>query len=356
MITRRQLLFYLSAFSMGGLGLGASVAAIAEEQEDAKVLPVKNANLVPLIYSAKYNITAFGMEKLHPFDGTKFRKIYNSLHESGLRKKEDFIRPTALDSSQLQCVHTQAYLESLKNSDVVAKILELGPLSILPTQFLDARILKPMRLASGGTLAACRLALEHGIAINIGGGYHHAERDKGGGFCVYSDVPVAIEILRLEGKLKTAMIVDTDAHQGNGFANAAGCEPHVFCLDFFDETIYPYPKVEEDWSVPFPRQTGGDKYLTTLEEVLPKAVERFKPDLIVYNAGSDVLKSDPLSTFLLAPKEMKERDLFVVSHARKNAIPIAMVLAGGYSSESAMAHADSVKAIVQKFDRTQRSR
>lgn len=353
LITRRRLLLYLAALTAGGAGI--SLCANSDEIDEQPVASndvARDEKLVPLIYSANYNITAFGVERLHPFDGRKFSKIHKALLKTGMRRKEDFIRPAIITTDQLLTIHTKRYLESLKDGHVIGKILELGPLALLPNGIIDSRVLKPMRLASGGTILTCRSALQHGVAINIGGGYHHAERDKGGGFCVYCDVPIAIEILKREGKIKTAMIVDTDAHQGNGFANAAGSESHVFCLDFYDETIYPWPKVEEDWSIPFPRRTRGDKYLSTLEETLPKATEKFKPDLIVYNAGSDVLKSDPLSTFLLSPREMNERDLFVISHARKQSIPIAMVLAGGYSSESAMAHANSVKGIIEKFDKS----
>lgn len=351
-ISRRQLLLYLAALTAGGIELTRTASS---DEIDVNSIAsddgAPDTKQVPLVYSPNYNITAFGFERLHPFDGRKFNKIHNALLKTGLRRKEDFIRPTTISTEQLLTVHTTRYLESLKDGRVIGKILELGPLGLLSPGVIDSRVLKPMRLASGGTILTCRRALQYGVAINIGGGYHHAESDKGGGFCVYCDVPIAIELLKREGKIKTAMIVDTDAHQGNGFANVAGSKQHVFCLDFYDETIYPWPKVEEDWSVPFPRRTRGDKYLSTLEETLPKATEKFKPDLIVYNAGSDVLKSDPLSTFLLHPKEVNERDLFVVSHARKQNIPIAMVLAGGYSKESAMTHANSVKDIVKQFDK-----
>jgi histone deacetylase 11 len=132
--------------------------------------------------------------------------------------------------------------------------------------------------------------------VNLGGGYHHADRSHGGGFCVYSDVPAALLQLHREGLFKTALVIDTDAHQRNGFANVLRETTWAHVLDFYDESIYPYPKVEEDMSVPLPANTDGKEYLNALAQRVPRAISKFKPDLIVYNAGSDVLASDPLSS------------------------------------------------------------
>ncbi len=308
------------------------------------------AGLVPLVYNSGYNISALGLEYLHPFDGRKFAKIQKELIRAGLRTPTNFVKPCELSKEQLLKIHTPDYLESLKDSGVLAKIFEVAVATMIPSPLLDWRILHPMRLASGGTLIACRLALQNGLAINIGGGYHHADRDHGGGFCCYSDVPIALTILRQEGKIRKALIIDTDAHQGNGSANIFRGSEWLHIVDLFDESIYPFPKVPEEMAVPLPARTGGPEYLRILHEVVPKAIERIQPELIVYNAGSDVLESDPLSSLLVSPKELCQRDLFVVSQAKERAIPLAMVLSGGYSKESASSHAQSIEAILSKYD------
>jgi len=344
---------------LAGMGLTASALTGTELLNDIdfdllcydpKKKHSDSERLVPLFYSKGYNISAFGLEKLHPFDGSKYQKIYNAIRKSGLRNAEDFVRPQELTTEQLMVVHTAEYLKSLHNGSILSRILQVGPLRVVPPAITDLRILKPMRLAAGGTLDTCRAAIKHGLAINVGGGYHHADSDEGGGFCVYCDGPIAIKILCKEGLIKRSLIVDTDAHQGNGFANVARDEPALFVVDFFDESIYPWPKVQEDWSVAFPAKTDGHTYLTNLKRILPEAIEKFKPDFIFYNAGSDVLASDPLSTFLLRVEDMNERDVFVVETARQNNIALAMVLAGGYGSESAVAHSKSIELILRKFD------
>lgn len=349
LIGRRTFLAALAGLTTCGLGWTDANKILA----DNLITPNRGAKqgLVPLVYAPRYNISAFGFERLHKFDGAKYSKIQRSLIASGLRTPADFVQPDALLKEQLLKVHTRRYLDSLNNSVVLAFIFEVYLASIVPPPLLDWRVLYPMRLAAGGTLNACRLALQEGLAINLGGGYHHAEANHGGGFCVYSDVPIALTILHEEGKIKKALVVDTDAHQGNGFANVLRNSGWAHVLDLYDESIYPYPKVAEDIAVPLAAKTTGTVYLTTLEKILPTAIKRFSPDLIVYNAGSDVLASDPLSSLLVSPEEMCQRDLFVVSQARQSGIPLAMVLAGGYSKESASAHAKSLEAILAKYDR-----
>src|SRR5262249_44955318 len=184
--------------------------------------------------------------------------------------------------------------------------------------------------ATGGTILACRLALEQGLAINLSGGYHHAGPEKGGGFCVYADVPLALTVLYQEGRFRSALVVDTDAHQGNGTADAIRSWDWAYILDFFEEDIFPRPKVAEDIPVPLRAGMNGAEYLEVLVQHLPAALDRFRPDLVVYNAGSDVLWSDPLARLLLTPDNLAERDLYVVTAVRERGIPLAMVLSGGY--------------------------
>jgi histone deacetylase 11 len=207
-----------------------------------------------------------------------------------------------------------------------------------------------MRLATAGTVLACRLALERGLAINLGGGCHHASGHKGGGFCVYADVPLALAVLKDERRISSALVVDTDAHQGNGTAEAIARWPWAHLLDFYEEAIYPWPKVAEEMPVPLPSGMTGDAYLAALADRLPGALERCRPDLVVYNAGSDVLASDPLSRLRLTPAEMAERDLYVVSRVRERGIPLALVLSGGYGPLSWEAHARSLEGILARFD------
>jgi len=207
-----------------------------------------------------------------------------------------------------------------------------------------------MRWATGGTVLACRLALERGIAVNLGGGYHHASGNRGAGFCVYADAPLALLFLKQQSPIQSALIVDTDAHQGDGTAAAIRHWPWAHILDFYEDNLFPGRKAEEDIPVPLPSLLDGARYLDLLREHLPIALERFRPDFVLYNAGSDVLRTDPLTQLLLSVEEMAERDLFVVTEVRGRGIPLAMVLSGGYGPHSWEAHARSLEGILARFD------
>src|SRR4051812_28852790 len=170
--------------------------------------------MIPLIYHPRYNITAFGLERLHPFDGRKYRRIHDALIARGLRRTGDFVRPSRVSRRDLLKLHTPEYLRSLGRTEALARILEVPIIRRLPGWAIDWRVLRPMRYATGGTLLACRQALQHGVAINLGGGYHHAAAGWGGGFCVYADAPLAAKVLHDEGRAGKVMVVDLDAHQG----------------------------------------------------------------------------------------------------------------------------------------------
>jgi histone deacetylase 11 len=307
--------------------------------------------MIPLVYSPAYNITAFGLERLHPFDSRKYRRIHDWLIRQGLRQPGDFLAPQPCTQRDLLGVHTPEYLRWLSDRRVLAGILEVPLLRWLPACLIDWRVLLPMRRAVGGTLLACRLAVQRGLAVNLGGGYHHASCDRGGGFCVYADIPLALRTLHDEGLFRSALVVDTDAHQGDGTADALRPWEWAKVLDLYEEDLFPIPKVKEDFPAPLPPGTNGAEYLDVLHDALPAALDRCRPDLVVYNAGSDVLWSDPLSHLMLTADEMAERDLYVVTEVRERGAALALVLSGGYGPASWEAHARSLEGILARFDK-----
>jgi histone deacetylase 11 len=307
--------------------------------------------MIPVVYHPKYNVTAFGLERLHPFDSRKYRRIHDALIAHGLRRPGDFVRPLPVRRQDLLKLHTPEYLSSLRSPRVLAGILEVPIVRRLPAWLLDWRVLDPMRRAAGGTVLACRLALEHGVAINLGGGFHHAAAGWGGGFCVYADIPLAAAILHDEGRVRKVLVVDLDAHQGNGTASAIHGWDWASILDLYEDDLFPVRKEPEDGAIPVPPGLTGAEYLEIVRESLPEALDAVRPDLVIYNAGSDPFMGDPLARLRLTREDLAERDLLVVSMARERSIPVAMVLSGGYSTESWRIHADGIEGILSRFDR-----
>lgn len=304
-----------------------------------------------IVYHPAYNLTAFGLGRLHPFDGRKYPRIRDALIARGLRRPRDFVRPRPVGRRDLAKLHTPAYLDSLRRPDVLAGILEVPIVGRLPGWVIDWRILRPMRFATGGTILACRLALEHGVAINLGGGYHHASSAWGGGFCVYADVPLAAKVLHDEGKVGRVLVVDLDAHQGNGTAAVFRDWDWASILDLYEEDLFPARKEPEDYPLPVPPGLTGSEYLEIVRVATPEVLDAVRPDLMIYNAGSDPFVGDPLARFRLTGDDLAERDLLVVTTARERGIPVAMVLSGGYSAESWHIHADAIEGILTRFDR-----
>jgi histone deacetylase 11 len=306
--------------------------------------------MIPIVYSPIYNITAWGLERFHPFDGRKYGRIQRWLVQQGVRQAHDFVPPPPLTDEELRSVHSADYLHALRRREVLFNILEVSVVRCLPAWVTQWRVLWPMRLSASGTVHAARLALEHGFAINLGGGYHHAYPDRGSGFCVYADIPLALRLLQQEGRIQRALVIDIDAHQGDGIAASVRPWPWAHIVDFFENALFPWPKQEEEMPVPLASGLTGPDYLAILGEHVPVALDRFQPDLVICNAGSDVLASDPITGLNLTIADMVQRDLYVTQEVRRRGIPMALTLSGGYGPESWLAHARSIASLLGQYD------
>ncbi|OPJ71934.1 histone deacetylase 11 [Patagioenas fasciata monilis] len=300
----------------------------------------------PIVYSPDYNITFVGLEKLHPFDAGKWGKVINFLKEEKLIADDLIVQAREATDEDLLVVHTRRYLNKLKWSFVVATITEIPPVAFLPNFVVQRKVLKPLRTQTGGTIMAGKLAVDRGWAINVGGGFHHCSSDKGGGFCVYADITLAIKFLfeRVQGVSK-ATIIDLDAHQGNGHERDFMDDHRVYIMDVYNRYIYPGDgfakraikrKVELEWG------TEDTEYLQKVHTHVEGALNELKPDIIVYNAGTDILDGDPLGGLAVSPQGIVKRDEVVFKAARRRRIPILMVTSGGYQKRTARIIADSI--------------
>lgn len=304
---------------------------------------------VPIVYSPQYNISFMGMEKLHPFDSRKFGKIYEHLREFGGFQLPHFYAPEPVSDELLLEVHYPSYLDSLSFSEKIASIAEMTPLRLLPSSLLHRQLLLPMRYATGGTLLATELALHHGWAINLGGGFHHAKAGGGEGFCFFADIPLAIRQLWKENPKLRVLVIDFDAHQGNGVQSILEAEPHWAMLDLYNADIYPQDTEALSFiRYPYPVPSGiGDKaYLDRVAEAVPAAIDDFQPDLIIYNAGTDPYEEDALGQMQVSEAALILRDQYVFETAFDRKVPIAMLLSGGYSRQSGMIAARSIHNLI----------
>lgn len=319
-----------------------------------------------LVYSAQYDIHVPGLEFLHPFDGRKFSKAY-ARAAAGFRGDIGAwtLEPTrpADPSRDFHDVHTPKYLTSLNLASNVARILELpvpplvGPLALVDRFLsglgLHSVVLTPMLWATMGTTLAAEQAIRTGGAINLAGGYHHASGDRGEGFCVYADIPIALRHLWASDLLQEAdrvLYIDLDAHQGNGVARAFAADRRVCIFDMYNADVYPRDwtaRVRIDRDLPLKSGTGTEEYLGRLRAELPAYLENLRtgrpPALAVYNAGTDIYEGDSLGGLRVSRDGVLERDRFVLDSLGAARIPWVMVPSGGYSLESYAMLGDTVR-------------
>lgn len=209
-----------------------------------------------------------------------------------------------------------------------------------------------MRYQTGGSVQAGHLALEHGWAINLGGGFHHCYSNRGGGFCPYADVTLLVKtVLNAKAGVDRVMIVDLDAHQGNGHERDFMGAKSVYILDMYNYRIYPrdnQAKLAIKVAVELKPFTEDSEYLDKLRTNFDKSLALFQPNFIVYNAGTDVLAGDPLGLLSISPAGVIERDEIVFGAAIERHIPIVMLLSGGYLRSSAKVIADSMINLSEK--------
>ena len=284
----------------------------------------------------------------------KFDLVRRALEEQALAL--ELLEPAPATDEDLLRVHTAEYVRAVATGE---------PRALAESQKFpwSARLAEAVRFTSGGCIAALYAALEDGVAGNLASGFHHAHADHGEGFCTFHGLVVALERARHDGRLERGLVVDLDVHYGNGTASLLATRPHLFALSLYgswykDNTAYRdvdterAPDTDNSWSVPVANGTDGAGYLALLEEHLPRALERAKPSVILYQAGADPYREDPYSPLDLGVTDLYERDRLVFEAAKRAGVPIAWVLAGGYTkdvSKVVAVHANTARAALEVF-------
>ena len=327
-----------------------------------------------LVYSDDYYLPIGS----HVFPAEKYKRIHDRLLASGVAEPSDFVTPRPAADQDVLLVHTPQYVEKLKTGTLSAREeLELE----VP---YSPELVRAFWLAAGGSILAADHALDDGVAISIGGGFHHAFPGHGEGFCMINDVAVAIRCMQRDGKIRTAMTVDCDVHQGNGTAvifagsrvpseplpptfasvlNPAhpappGTRPRsshiadVFTLSLHQQNNYPVFKPPSSLDLNLPDGLGDDEYLACLGDALSLGFGKLKPDLICYLAGADPYREDQLGGLSLTIEGLKERDALVYRIAKAEGIPVMVTLAGGYAmklEDTVTIHSNTVVAAKEVF-------
>ncbi len=321
-----------------------------------------------LVYSEKYFLPIGE----HVFRADKYRLIRERLLAQQVADESDFLIPEAASESDVMLVHSPHYVNKLMEGSLTARE-ELQMEIPYSPQVVDA-----FMLHTGGSILAAERALQDGIAFNLGGGFHHAFPDHGEGFCMINDFAVAIRAMQKRGKIRRAMTIDCDVHQGNGtafiFGNSAGkaaplpsvpaatlgSDAHVsishgpskdvFTISLHQENNYPFVKPASSIDVNLPDGCGDAEYLAWLDNALSSGLRQFEPELICYVAGADPFREDQLGGLTMSIDGLKTRDELIFRAARAKNIPVMTVYAGGYAShveDTVTIHTNTVLAAAE---------
>ena len=273
-----------------------------------------------LVWSDAYDVDLFG----HVFPAAKYKLVREAVLAQGLARPDDLVAACAADRDDLLLVHTPAYLNDLLS-------LRWTQRTMRSEMALTREIRDAFLFTAGGTIAAAGLALEDGVCVHIGGGYHHAYPDHAEGFCYLNDVAIGIAAMLERMRIHRACIVDCDLHQGNGTAFIFAARPEVFTFSIHQENNYP-PKERSDLDVGLPDGAGDELYLRELA-VVGEVLDRHKPDLCVYLAGADPYEGDMLGGLAITKEGLRRRDALVFEECRARGLPVCTVLAGGYAPD-----------------------
>ncbi|HKW41003.1 MAG TPA: histone deacetylase [Gemmatimonadales bacterium] len=295
---------------------------------------------VPIVWHAAYEVDIGP----HPFPTRKYRLIRERLLAEGSVTPADLIVPAPASDEQVALVHTTEYIRKIKTGTLSGE-----ELLVLEVPFSRA-LREAAWLTAGGSTLAAQLALDtgnHGIAVHLGGGFHHAFPDHGEGFCLINDVAIAIRVLQRDTMVQRAAVVDLDVHHGNGTAAIFQGDPDVFTFSMHQKRNYPAWKPPSDLDIGLEDGTGDAAYLGLLERHLSELLTQHQPELLFYLAGADPYRFDQLGGLGLTLEGLRRRDELVFERARSEGIAVAVCLAGGYAlrtDDTVEIHCNTVRA------------
>lgn len=261
----------------------------------------------------------------HRFPMEKYELLPEQLLYEGTVTEANFFAPKRVSEEIILWTHEQDYWLRMKNQQLTKK--EIRAIGFPMSEQLVIR----GTYISNGTIECAEFALQHGVSMNIAGGTHHSFTYKGEGFCLLNDIAIASNFLLKKGLAKKILVIDLDVHQGNGTAQIFQNNPNVFTFSMHGAKNYPTRKEQSDLDIGLPDKTEDEAYLKILRETLPELLDSVEPDFIFYLSGVDVLATDKLGRLSMTVAGCKERDKIVLEICKKNDLPVAISMGGGYS-------------------------
>lgn len=279
------------------------------------------------LYIAFDPLYAHPLPEGHRFPMLKYELIPEQLLHEGTISDGDLFSPKPCPDEIVLWTHDRAYVEKLHHQTLSAK--EQRHIGFPQSPQLTLREF----IITQGTIDCCHHALQHGAALNVAGGTHHAYAGRGEGFCMLNDMAVASNYLLKKNLAGQILIIDLDVHQGNGTAKLFEHEKRVFTFSMHGEHNYPFHKEKSDLDIPLKDGTDDNTYLSLLQAVLPKLIDEVKPDFAFFLSGVDILETDKFGKLKVTMNGCRQRDEIVFSSLYRHQIPCAAAMGGGYSAD-----------------------
>ena len=291
--------------------------------------------MLPLIYHPIYS--QLDLPKDHRYPIQKYQRLYQAIQSHYSNAPLCYFEPIALAVDVIKQVHDENYVDALVSGTLpAAKMRRIG------FPWSESLIQRTLTSTSGTCLTVDK-ALEHGAAIHLSGGYHHAHYDFGSGFCLVNDLVIAANHALQQDNIDKVLIIDSDVHHGDGTATLCADRDDIITLSFHCDKNFPARKPISDYDVPLSIGTQDSEFLEAFKQVVELAVNHHQPDLIIYDAGVDIHIDDELGYLDVSTEGLYQRDLWMSSFTKQKGIPIASVIGGGYRSN----HQDLVEPHLQ---------
>lgn len=277
------------------------------------------------MYAFYYDHLPLRLPENHRFPAEKYRLLREHIEATDLIPTDRLVAAPPPTPGQIARAHTADYIQRFEAGQLTPQ--EIRRIGLPWSPELVGRV----RHMVGATIAAARTALRDGVGVSLGGGTHHACRDHGQGFCLYNDVVIAARAMQAEGRIRRAVVLDCDVHQGNGTAEITADDPAIYTFSIHGEKNFPFRKIPGDLDIGLPDGTGDENYLVALEQGLKQIEASFGPQMAFYLAGADPYVDDQLGRLALSKEGLAARDRLVLDWCCNLRLPVTVLMAGGYA-------------------------
>ena len=237
----------------------------------------------------------------HPEHPERLKAIYSLLEDKKIQQQSSVLQAREALPQELAWIHTESYIQKIESTKG-CRHQQLDP-----DTAVSAETYRIAKLAAGGLFvlidALYNEQISSGFALIRPPG-HHAEADRGMGFCIYNNVAIAARYAQQKGYAKKILIIDWDLHHGNGTQHSFESDPTVL---YFSSHQFPYypgtGRVEEvgrgegkgfTVNVPLPGGQGDGDFIEIYQKTIVPIADQFQPDLLLISAGFDTYNRDPL--------------------------------------------------------------